>query len=64
MAGGGVTVHSIPTLLAAGIDAIHLSAKKAALSLAPSGPGGGAADFDVTDEIVARAAVEAVRSTL
>ncbi|MGO4106001.1 copper homeostasis protein CutC [Leifsonia sp. YAF41] len=64
MAGGGVTLESIPALLATGIDAIHLSAKKAALSLAPSGPGGGAADFDVTDEELARAAVNAVRSTL
>lgn len=64
MAGGGVTLESIPTLLATGIDAVHLSAKKASSSLAPSGPGGGAADFDVTDETLARAAVEAVRSTL
>ncbi|GAA3870805.1 copper homeostasis protein CutC [Leifsonia kafniensis] len=64
MAGGGVTLDSIPTLLATGIDAVHLSAKRAALSLAPSGPGGGASDFDVTDEELARAAVLAVRSTL
>jgi copper homeostasis protein len=63
MAGGGVSLSSIPALLATGIDAVHLSAKRPAFSPAPSGPGGGAADFDVTDEDLARAAVEAVRAS-
>lgn len=64
MAGGGVTVESIPILLATGVDAVHLSAKRSVGTAGPSGPGGGDALFDQTDPFLAAAAVAAVRSTL
>jgi copper homeostasis protein len=60
MAGGGVTVDDIPAIVAAGVDAVHLSARDAVHG-APSGPGGGAATYDITDARIVRAAVEAVR---
>ncbi|UTX53073.1 copper homeostasis protein CutC [Leucobacter aridicollis] len=60
MAGGGVTVDAIPTLVATGIAAIHLSAKRPSTSTAPSGPGGGAPEFDVTDAGIVGAAAAAL----
>lgn len=60
-AGGGVTVGSIPMLKAAGVDAVHLSAKK--LVAAAGGPGGGGdAPIERTDRDTVRAAVAAVRA--
>jgi copper homeostasis protein len=60
MAGGGVRVEDIPALHLAGVDAVHLSARDSALG-APSGPGGGAAAYDITDPTTVRAAVAAAR---
>ncbi|GAA2841928.1 copper homeostasis protein [Leucobacter komagatae] len=60
MAGGGVTVEAIPTLVAAGVAAIHLSAKRPSTSAAPSGPGGGAPEYDVTDAGIVAAAAAAL----
>jgi copper homeostasis protein len=64
MAGGGVRVGDIAGLAAAGVDAVHLSARRRAASGGPTGPGGGESGFDATDaELVsaAVAAAEAVR---
>ena len=62
MAGGGVAVSDIPALFAAGVDAVHLSARQRSGADAPSGPGGGASGHDVTSpEIVAEAVREARR---
>jgi copper homeostasis protein len=61
MAGGGVRVGDIGLLVAAGVDAIHLSARRPALDPGRPGPGGGSPGYDVTDEGVVRAAVAAVR---
>lgn len=54
-AGGGVRPGDIPALVGAGVDAVHLSARR---TLAASGgPGGGGDEgYDVTDPVVARAA--------
>ncbi|MFE4952346.1 copper homeostasis protein CutC [Leifsonia sp. NPDC056665] len=60
MAGGGVRVQDIHALIAAGVDAVHLSARES-VSGAPSGPGGGDAAYDITDPITVREAVAAVR---
>lgn len=60
MAGGGVRVDDIPDLLAAGADAVHLSARLT-VEGAPSGPGGGASAYDITDPVTVRAAVAAAR---
>ena len=59
MAGGGVDVGDIPMLAAAGVDAVHLSARIRATGGGSGGPGGGEAGFDVTDARVVRAAVAA-----
>ena len=60
MAGGGVTVESIPALASIGVDAVHLSAKAAAGRTFGSGPGGGDDGHDVTDpDIVDRAVAAA-----
>lgn len=56
MAGGGVRVDDIPALVAAGADAIHLSARRASGDTAASGPGGGSAGFDITDSETVAAA--------
>jgi copper homeostasis protein CutC len=62
MAGGGVTVADIPALFAAGVDAVHLSARQRSGADAPSGPGGGASGYDVTSaELVAEAVRQARR---
>nr|WP_256031081.1 copper homeostasis protein CutC [Leifsonia xyli] len=60
MAGGGVRVEDIPALLAAGVDAVHLSARRTVQG-APSGPGGGADAYDITDPVVVRGAADALR---
>lgn len=60
MAGGGVRVDDIPSLVAAGVDAVHLSARDT-ITGAPSGPGGGAAAYDITDAATVAAAVAAAR---
>lgn len=60
MAGGGVRVEDIPALRAAGVDAVHLSAR-VTLSGAPSGPGGGVDAYDITDPVTVHAAVAAAR---
>lgn len=54
MAGGGVRVVDVPALVAAGVDGIHLSARRT-IATGPSGPGGGASERDVTDEEIVRA---------
>ncbi|WP_109210671.1 MULTISPECIES: copper homeostasis protein CutC [Microbacterium] len=62
MAGGGVQPGDIPALFAAGVDAVHLSARGRGGLDAPSGPGGGSAGHDVTDaRIVAEAVAAAAR---
>lgn len=60
-AGGGVTVDAIPALVRAGVDAIHLSARRR-VAAARVGPGGGEAAHDVTDGGIVAAAVAAVRA--
>ncbi|MGW8567705.1 copper homeostasis protein CutC [Isoptericola sp. NPDC055881] len=61
MAGGGVLVQDVPALVAAGVHAVHLSARRTVA--ADGGPGGGGAGgYDVTDaDLVAatRAALDA-----
>jgi copper homeostasis protein len=59
MAGGGVRPEDIPALVATGVGAVHLSARAAAGSDIPSGPGGGTAGHDVTDAVIVEAAVRA-----
>lgn len=62
MAGGGVGPADIGALVAAGVDAVHLSARAVAGAGGPgAGPGGGADDgHDVTDLDIVAAAVRAV----
>ncbi|MDW4572926.1 copper homeostasis protein CutC [Microbacterium sp. M3] len=59
MAGGGVQPADVPALFAAGVDAVHLSARGRAGLASPSGPGGGADGHDVTDPQIVGAAVRA-----
>ncbi|GAA5100141.1 copper homeostasis protein CutC [Microbacterium yannicii] len=59
MAGGGVQPADIPALFAAGVDAVHLSARSRIARDAPSGPGGGSEGHDVTDAAIVAAAVAA-----
>ncbi|WP_203579721.1 copper homeostasis protein CutC [Microbacterium hibisci] len=62
MAGGGVQPADIPALFAAGVNAVHLSARGRDGFDAPAGPGGGSAGHDVTDAtIVAEAVAAAAR---
>lgn len=61
MAGGGVHPGDIPALFAAGVDAVHLSARSRAGLGAPAGPGGGSAGHDVTDPAIVAEAVAAAR---
>jgi copper homeostasis protein len=61
MAGGGVTVDDVVVLAEAGVDAVHLSARRRAALGGPSGPGGGDVGFDATDAALVAAAVEASR---
>ena len=60
MAGGGVRTEHIPALAAAGVDAVHLSARRSVAGH-PSGPGGGHPSHDATDVDVVRAAIAAAR---
>ncbi|WP_402841878.1 copper homeostasis protein CutC [Microbacterium sp. GXS0129] len=55
-AGGGVTIDAIPALRAAGVDAIHLSARVAITDGTPAGPGGGVDEYDVVSQELVRAA--------
>ncbi|OUE23780.1 copper homeostasis protein CutC [Clavibacter michiganensis] len=62
-AGGGVTVDAIPGLVRAGVDAIHLSARRRVVATRV-GPGGGEAAHDATDgELVAAAVAAAARAS-
>lgn len=61
MAGGSVRVDDIPALIHAGVDAVHLSARRTVRGGA-SGPGGGEATYDQTDGETARAAISAALS--
>lgn len=61
MAGGGIRTEDIPAIVATGVGAVHLSARATADDGTPSGPGGGAAGYDVTDPALVRAAVAATR---
>lgn len=60
MAGGGVMTEDIPALVATGVDAVHLSAKRQARTT-PSGPGGGTAYRWVTEGNLVAEAAEALR---
>ena len=60
-AGGGVTVEAIPALVAAGVDSVHLSARRR-VAASRVGPGGGEAAHDVTDGDLVAAAVRAARA--
>jgi len=62
MAGGGVRVPDIGALFATGIDAIHLSARRAAHDAGATGPGGGTGGYDVTDDVTVHAAIVAAAS--
>ncbi|MFB6609473.1 copper homeostasis protein CutC [Agromyces sp. NPDC056379] len=64
MAGGGVRVDDIAGLAAAGLDAVHLSARGVASRGGPSGPGGGVDGFDATDPDLVRAAVAAAAAAV
>ncbi|MDQ0892716.1 copper homeostasis protein CutC [Agromyces ramosus] len=59
MAGGGVRVGDIAALAAAGVDAVHLSARRRAAIGGLSGPGGGDVGFDTTDAQLVHAAIAA-----
>lgn len=56
MPGGGVRADDIAAFVAAGADAVHLSARGRSTDASPSGPGGGTAGYDVTDPAIASAA--------
>lgn len=63
MAGGGVRPADVASLVAAGVDAVHLSAK--GVVAADGGVGGGAgAGVEVTDPALAEAAADALRSAV
>ncbi|MCP2266287.1 copper homeostasis protein [Promicromonospora thailandica] len=63
MAGGGVTAADIPALVAAGVDAVHLSARRTVSDA--GGPGGGGdTGYEVTDQTLAEAAASALRTTV
>ncbi|HEU5223498.1 MAG TPA: copper homeostasis protein CutC [Candidatus Lumbricidophila sp.] len=57
MAGGGIAIDDIADLGAAGIAAVHLSARGILVDGGPSGPGGGVTAYDVTDSALVCAAV-------
>lgn len=59
MAGGGVAVGDIASLVATGVAAVHLSARRAVREVFV-GPGGGEAERFVTDEAIVRAAAAAL----
>ena len=49
MAGGGLTADDLPAIAATGVAAVHLSARRRVADAGPAGPGGGPADYAVTD---------------
>ena len=60
-AGGGVRPEHVAALAAAGVDAVHLSARTHVSDAGPAGPGGGPERYATTDPAlvaVARSAVE------
>jgi copper homeostasis protein len=61
MAGGGVTIDAIPALARAGVDAVHLSARRRAGRVTETGPGGGSPSYDITDATTVARAVAAAR---
>ncbi|MFI9488006.1 copper homeostasis protein CutC [Promicromonospora sp. NPDC052451] len=63
MAGGGVTAADVPALLGVGVDAVHLSAKRTVVDAAGPG-GGGETGYEVTDQTLAEAAAQALRTTV
>lgn len=63
MAGGGVRLSDIGTLVRSGVDAVHLSAKAKSVDRHPAGPGGVVQDVDGTNaDMVARAHQEITRA--
>ncbi|WP_264029504.1 copper homeostasis protein CutC [Cellulosimicrobium sp. SH8] len=63
MAGGGVRPQDVGALVAVGVDAVHLSAKRVVAD--DAGPGGGGdAGYEVTDPEVAAAARAAIDAAL
>jgi len=58
VAGGNVRSADIASLAAAGVSAVHLSARRTVEGTA-SGPGGGHARYEVTDATLVRQAVDA-----
>lgn len=58
MAGGGVRPADIPTLVAAGVDAVHLSASRHVDE--SGGPGGGSSGWTTTDPALVAKAVAAL----
>ncbi|MGN5731988.1 copper homeostasis protein CutC [Arthrobacter psychrochitiniphilus] len=56
-AGGGVRSQDIPALVSAGVAAVHLSARRVENIAGPSGPGGGAQSYAVTDPDIVSEAV-------
>ncbi|RYV51485.1 copper homeostasis protein CutC [Pengzhenrongella frigida] len=62
MAGGRIRTQHVGALLVTGVDAVHLSARRAAVDPGPAGPGGGTGNYDVTDAAMVRAAVKAARA--
>ncbi|QDZ14221.1 copper homeostasis protein CutC [Humibacter ginsenosidimutans] len=61
MAGGGIDDGQIPAIAAAGVEAVHLSARHTVTGAA-SGPGGGHPEYETTDAAAVRRAVAAVRA--
>lgn len=63
MAGGGVRPQDVAALVAAGVDAVHLSARGPREDAGPAGPGGGqGVALDATDAALVAAAVAAART--
>lgn len=60
MAGGGVRPEDVAALVDAGVDAVHLSARRHVRDGGPSGPGGGRPGYDVTDASVLAAVTAAL----
>ena len=59
MAGGGVRPADIAELVAAGVDAVHLSAKRVVVDAGGVGAGSGVG-YEVTDAVLARQASQAL----
>ncbi|WP_313354284.1 copper homeostasis protein CutC [Microbacterium sp.] len=64
MAGGGVRPDDIAALVRAGADAVHLSARTAAVDSSPAGPGGGSSGFEITDGRIVASARSALDAAL